>query len=418
MFSQKSFAALVSQSPVAGPFVHFTAAIWNWLPLTPLGLTVLGLTWLGVQWLGGKTNDRIVLVGSVVVLLLVGICTAATLLTALWFRLRPTKGQPDLKLAVNQPHTTGFQLGWLAWNPLLKVELQWDNVPASRVVIERHYARLNEQITPGSRGEWSSIRRRFIIADVFGLSRCIFVRTTPARVRIEPDRHRAVPQIIAEQAISGDELASPDGKPQGDLLEIRRYVAGDPLKRVLWKTYARTGQLLVRSEERTRAATKKTLAYFVAGAGDEPTAAVARGMLETGSLGDNFTLGADHCSELANSAAGGLELLIQSKSAAARSGEQLARFLTRGAQVGASSCILFVPPTAGDWMPEVARALAGFSGKAFVVVAGGNASIAERKSSWRDWLVADSAAARSIDDTLVIRNRLTNKSTEVIVVAR
>lgn len=413
MLTQNPFVSLVSRTPLTA----WVVAAWNWVPITPVGLAALGLIWLAARIYGGNTNDRIVLVGSVVVFVLVAVCVATTFLTALWHRVRPTQPLEGLKLAVNQPQITGFQLSWLTLNPLIKIELAWDNLPESRVAVRRRYAKLSEEVTPGTRGELKQIRRRFVVSDVFGLSRCSFVRTSPARVRIEPDRHRGVPQLVAEQAISGDQIASPDGKPQGDLLELRRYVAGDPLKRVLWKTYARTGQLLVRSEERTRATTKKTLAYFVTGAGDEPTAAVARGMLETGSLGDNFSLGADQCSEIANSVPGALELLIQSKTNPSNSRSRLPEFLTRGAREGATSCVVFVPAQSSAWLTEVAQALAAFPGKAYVVVAAKSvAEPSERRSSWQSWFLAGMKSSPS-GDAVLIREQLTNKQTQVILVA-
>jgi hypothetical protein len=400
------------------PAARFAVQVWNWFPLTPLGMAVVGITLLGVQLFGGRTNDRIVLVGSVAVVLLVAACAVVTLLSSLWLRLRPGKGPAQaLKLSVDQTQATGVGMGWIGLNSLLRIDLSWDNLPNSLVKLERRGLSLAEVITPGTRGELKAVRRRFVVGDVFGLTRCIFLRTSSAQIRIEPTSNRSAPQVIAEQPIQGDQMASPDGKPLGDLLEIRRYVAGDPLKRVLWKTYARTGQLLVRSEERTRAATKKTLAYFVTGAGDEPTASVARGMLEAGSLGENFVLGADRSREVATSVPAAIDVLIQSKSAEAGPRSQLPEFLTRGKQEGAGSCVVFVPAQPGEWIDEVCRALADFRGKSYVVVAANDAAAAGAASStWRSWLLAEPRANQPQDFLGEIQSKLTRCSAQVIVV--
>src|SRR5207302_1043248 len=89
------------------------------------------------------------------------------------------------------------------------------------------------------------------------------------------------------------EMEHPRGKPDGELIEMRSYAPGDPMRMILWKVYARTGQLLVREPERAVARCQKSLVYFVAGSGDSASAGVARTALETGLFGPDFVFGAD-----------------------------------------------------------------------------------------------------------------------------
>ena len=55
---------------------------------------------------------------------------------------------------------------------------------------------------------------------------------------------------LAAGRASGDAVSHPAGRQEGELIEMRRYGPGDPLRHVLWKTYARTRRLLVRMHER------------------------------------------------------------------------------------------------------------------------------------------------------------------------
>src|SRR4029077_19754465 len=93
----------------------------------------------------------------------------------------------------------------------------------------------------------AEVVRSIRVSDVFGMARVIFRRRMVMDVRIEWHCGAVKPQQLFSQTNSGDAFSHPDGKPEGDLIEMRRYVPGDPLKLVLWKLYARSGQLLVRT---------------------------------------------------------------------------------------------------------------------------------------------------------------------------
>src|SRR5262249_11252208 len=159
-----------------------------------------------------------------------------------------------------------------------------------------------------------------------------------------PDMGKLQHVPLLQQAIAGDEQAHPDGRPGGDYLEVRPYGPGDPLRLAVWKIYARTGQLLVRLPEKAITASRRTLVYFVAGPGDEPSAGIARAVLETGQLGNDYHFGADGADAMVRTAPEAVDQLVRSASARQRGGQGLAPFLDRGEAVGVRACILFVPP--------------------------------------------------------------------------
>ena len=92
---------------------------------------------------------------------------------------------------------------------------------------------------------------------------------------------------------SGEGIAHPAGRPEGDRMEMRRYVPGDSPRHILWKAFARSRPLEVRTPERSVQRARRTLAYLVAGPDDEAAAAAARVALESSALGEAWLFGAD-----------------------------------------------------------------------------------------------------------------------------
>src|SRR5262249_27748597 len=135
--------------------------------------------------------------------------------------------------------------------------------------------------------------RRFLVSDVFGLGRFTVRRRSAQKIHVRPATGGVNGLELLPQYDRGDLTAHPEGTPEGDLVEMRGYGAGDPLKRVLWKVYARTGRLLVRMPERAVSPCERTLAYLVASLADEPSAGLARAVLESGALGADFLFAAD-----------------------------------------------------------------------------------------------------------------------------
>ena len=48
----------------------------------------------------------------------------------------------------------------------------------------------------------------------------------------------------------GDESAHPAGALAGDYVDMRRYAPGDPQRFILWKAFAKSRKLLIRTPER------------------------------------------------------------------------------------------------------------------------------------------------------------------------
>ena len=59
---------------------------------------------------------------------------------------------------------------------------------------------------------------------------------------------------------SGDAAPHPMGLEDGDRLELRRYMPGDPARFIHWKVLSRTRRLMVRTPERALSLARRTAA--------------------------------------------------------------------------------------------------------------------------------------------------------------
>jgi hypothetical protein len=336
-----------------------------WWVLKTYGRDINLLGWRIEPWGQGR-HDQVITALAGCALILIAAMTAVVVLMALWLRLRlrlPREGQ---ELEAGTATRTGFHLGLGHWNPLLKIDLAWE--APEGVNVRLIGGKLDEEVTASKRGQTGGVVRRVTVGDVFGLARISFRLRSPQPLRVLPGCGKTRSISLLQQAVSGDTLAHPEGEPAGDLIEQRRYVPGDPLKLVLWKVFARTGRMLVRQPERAISHSQQTLAYFVAADGDEPSAGIARAVLESGSLGTDFHFGADGEEAMVQTIPEAVEQVLRSVRVRRESGQGLGEFLGRGEQMGLKACILFVPGRKGRWLETVAREVERFSGPFRVLI--------------------------------------------------
>ena len=106
------------------------------------------------------------------------------------------------------------------------------------------------------RGEWTEVRRQIFVGDAFGICEIRFPFEQEVRLTAIPNTKDLMePKITGLQA--GADVEHPMGLPQGDRLDIGNYAQGDPMRYILWKVYARTGELVVRTPERAYQPTKR-----------------------------------------------------------------------------------------------------------------------------------------------------------------
>ncbi|HEY1557506.1 MAG TPA: DUF58 domain-containing protein [Kofleriaceae bacterium] len=348
-------------------FLAIVRRVRDVFPLTVYGLFAIGASLLALIYYGHKRLDHLLLAVGGVGLSLVGISIVCVGLTWLVVRTsarraaaksteEPLEAECDVRIA------TGFRVRRPALLPLVHVKWTWVE-PAAEVSLRRDRGYDCEELVAKRRDRFARVVRRFEISDVFGLARVAFRVEQVRTGRFAPSVGALASMHVAHGLSGGDALAHPDGKPVGDYYETRRYGAGDPIRFILWKVFARTRQLLVRTAETAMSPDRRTIAYLVTGAGDEPAAGAARVAVDTGALGGSWVLGADGIGDAATSRDQALDVLARSARANPDEGGGLGKFLGRSTQGSVSRALVFVPARPGPWLDRVVRASAGAPGE-------------------------------------------------------
>lgn len=392
--------------------------VLQWIPITFLGVIgSVALVLLG--WLALNLHDRVLFGAALAGLGLIVLCTLMVFIQALFLRFRrEQKPNEPLECETGVRKRTGYRFGVSSWNPLIRVEISWHLPIAAKAELVAQRASLYEEITARDRALSSEVVRSIRVGDVFGMARIIFRRRMKMDVRIESHCGSVKPQQLYQQTNAGDAFSHPDGKPEGDLIEMRRYVPGDPLKLVLWKLFARSGQLLVRTPEKVVAASKKTMFYLACAADDEPAAGICRAILKNSSLETGMLFGTDGVDEPTSSLSTALDQLARSSSARDQGGTGFSHILAAAAQQDVRACVLFVPPKPGPWLNEVAQNLSQFRGHRQAIV-GVDGLDSNRASDWLSWLIDQPSNANwklaELEETC---RRLTDAGADVKIVDR
>ncbi len=319
------------------------------VPLRPAGLLLLLAAVLALRFSEDEA-DRLLQPVALVALALVATCVVLVVVAALVVR-RSVKGQPvsvPPELQSGAEQVTGFRVPNLRALGLLDVQLSWVAPTGFDVSLTPLEGRLAERISALERGRHERLTRRFTVEDVFGVAAISFELTWDLALRVTPVA-APVSATLATSRSSGDAWSHPSGQAEGDLIEMRAYAYGDSMRHVLWRTYARTRRLLVRTPERAVAPQPLSVAFLVAGEGDEPSAGVARVFIEQGLLGPDFVFAADGAMQPTTRAAEAVEQIIDSvkvRTAGASTLEALANQVERH-RLG--SCVVFAPPVDGAW---------------------------------------------------------------------
>jgi len=282
-------------------------------PLTPVGAAALACALHLLSAYGEGERDVLLAVSMKLVAALLGILVALTLLEA-WRLRRWARRQPPLpavEAEVGQDLSTGLTLPGMGVSRLFNVRVRWLAPQVLSHELVRGEGGLLELVRFGRRGRVERAWRELMVEDVFGFCAVRWRWAQRADLTLLP-RSSAAAAAPLLQVQDGEDLYDPAGQPDGDLVELRRYQEGDPLKLVMWRLYARSRQLMVRTPERAQSLKRDLVAYLLADPTDEPSASTARAYLERGLLGDDFTLLADGCRGGATELKGALEHLLSS----------------------------------------------------------------------------------------------------------
>ncbi len=399
---------------------HLARRIADVVPMTWRGAFIALFSGTALWRYGYGNLDLLLFVTGVSGLVLVILSSLTAVSSALYLR-RKIKGAAlgVRSLEAGSLIPTGFQAPALGAVPLVRIVWRWLEPADVEVRIRRRGHALHEEVVAHRRGQVTGIRRRFTVGDAFGLAAVSWQRADPGQLTILPYVGRLKNMPVIQPMAAAEGLPHPMGAPEGDRMEIRRYVPGDSVRNILWKTFARTRQLNVRTPEKSIDRSRKTVAYLLTGDGDEPAAAAARVALESDVLGVGWLFGADGTTEPAESLDAALAAIARSRSfrqqirsngssgppingnGSAHAGASgLAAFLDRNGARGETHCMVFAPARPGDWTAGALAATRNFPGAvSFVlgtdgVVPGGTTSL------WRRFLFVEERVAGVTTDEL------------------
>ena len=369
------------------PVVRRAADIW---PLTALGLALALVASVALLSFGFKKLDLVLLVVGYggVGLLVITTATVALTALALWARLRHVSFRWSTStFETGAPLPTGFSLPSLWWLPLVQVRWTWLSPEAEVTDRASENGRLRERVTLRQRGIFTTISRRVVVQDAFGLSRIAFQHQQAGPIEVLPHLGGIRRLPVLTSLTGGEEYPHPMGLEGGDRVELRRYVPGDSARFIHWKVFSRTRKLMVRTPERALSRARRTVAYLVAGEHDEAAAAAARAAIEEEALGTDWQFAADGSPEATSDRSEALHKVIGSSCFAGTSGAGLKRFLAEVDPRGPASLVVFAPPVAGAWLEEMRAVTGRRHGRVRVVVAVDSVHDVQAQSRWRRWLL-------------------------------
>lgn len=324
------------------------------MPPTPAGLAVGACSALSLLRFGLGRLDLVLFVMGALGLALAGLSVVVVVVVALVLRVRVRSSSGEARrVEAGSPFRTGFVAPPTWFIPLVRCGWQWEEPEGAEVLPAAGLGGVAEDVIVQGRGVHGRVVRRVVVEDAFGLSRLAFRVVETAELVVLPNAGQLRQMPVVRSLAGGDDVPHPLGLPEGDRVDMRRYAAGDPVRLVLWKTFARTRQLLVRMPERALVPARRTVGYLVAGGGDEPSAAAARVAVESGALGRDWVFGADGAAAATGVLDEALRTIAASAASRAEGALGLDRFLREADRFGSARVVLFVPPRPGPWIDRV-----------------------------------------------------------------
>jgi uncharacterized protein (DUF58 family) len=358
-------------------------------PVTPLGLALGMCAFAALRSFAYEELDLVWLVTGYAAL---GLCALAPLFVIpcavfLRLRMRNLPVEDALFAETGSRFATGFRLPALAFVPFVQVRWQWLSPSGADIECRRDGQSLLEVARFGDRGRHEQVVRRVMVQDPFGLTRVAF-RMPEVRSLCVLPRLDGLAKLASLTALAaGEDLPHPMGLEDGDRLELARYTPGDPARFIHWKVFARTRKLLVRRPERAVAIARRCAAFYVAGPGDDASAAAARLALERRLLGSEWVFGTDRAVFGTSRVDEALNQLVESVHARHEQARGLSPFLASVDKQGPASVLVFAPPRPGAWLGAVIASSSRRQLRTVIAVDG----LAELRSRplWRRLLASD-----------------------------
>ncbi len=255
-------------------------------------------------------------------------------------------------LETGQVVESGYRVYRPFYLPFIQVEIETTEAPYTSTFRASH-TWYNEMAKMSVRGRYTSVEHLVTVRDLFGMFAITFPHTTTFFAEIKPaTSHFESIQLSART--SGEGYSYPAGEAKGELVEMRRYQAGDPLRYVLWRVFARSRKLLVRAPEPAIVEEQEMFVYFIASQNDEPSASLTRAFLSTLEDTDaELHFCADGANRVTTNAKDALWDVVESVNHREHGAETMEEQARAIPQQALRRCFVMVPPQKGAWLDHV-----------------------------------------------------------------
>ena len=249
------------------------------------------------------------------------------------------------------------------------------------------------------RGEYQSLHLLLIVTDIFGLFRMHFEHSTACAMRVLPKTSQLEVETLRLPSDGGDS-ENPNGRPDGDPVEMRRYAPGDPHRMILWKAYARTRKLLVRTPEKAESDENATAVILLSCDDDHAAADVVQYLIKR--RGENILFAAVGIETVAFDTHSALDLLTRSGNVEQYSLKTLLKFLKSHHPQHLNRVVVVGAASDANLVQKMDQVSSFLTSEVHVIVAA--AETHQRPRSWREeWGVIEVQAAQSDYPQLVER---------------
>ncbi len=419
--------------PNSSVLVTLTRRLLVLFPLTLQGLITLLLAAYALRVYGYGAMDLVVFSLAICALAILIFSLFCSVVSGVFIQRRIRRSLKRLERAIEPikveagyPNETGFILPVLNYFPLIK--LSWKIIYPDHVetrVRVSEGGKLVEEMVPERRCKTERVTRQFTVSDVLGFCHYSWREVQHISCTALPRTNTVKPLPLLRSLTAEDGIPNPSGDPDGDRMEIRRYVPGDSVRNIMWKVYARSRQLNVRLAEKSVFHSNRTIAYLLSSDNDEAAAAVARVALETGALGDDWAFSADGSETPSTTLPEALDAIARSRAIDTEYGYGLDDFIAQAAGAAGAHCIVFAAAEFAPWFESLKRTLSRFPGRFSLVLATDGFKDAEQTKLWQRLLLQDEAqnpadrdAAGSRADLLKLLTALGQLVESTVVVDR
>lgn len=404
----------MARHPALIRFGRTLSTLWGYFPLTAPGLALVILTYWVRNYYVKEHNDLVLMVvtGGIFVVFSLNILQLALCSLWLWLDLRQETTK-SITGSTRESFETGFAVTKPLFCPSIMASVEWQAPAQVSVRLSQRGRRFFEMAVFARRLSANSVARVVIFSDAFGLLKLRLPFVRAQEVRIIPNPTGIPAYDVLRLFAAGEDLSHPEGQAIGDLIEMKPYVPGDPVKRILWKTYARNRKLLVRQPETAIAQRKKTFAYLVTGQQDEPSAETAWQAIGRGLLGEDFSFAADGIAGAATNREAALDVVVASAQAT-HPGDGLASFFSANPDAGKANCVVFAPPENGEWVENLVNLPLHLRGTMRVLISVGVLKHKTKTSALGRWLLREESGF--FDESDSVARRLGQAGLEVYLV--